>query len=98
MKRNQLLVGMVITFALIVAVLMVPVYYSSIVPNSSLFQRKVEDYGNGVYYFSNSLPQLRYELSNFINEHPRLELVAFACEGHGCLAVFRKNESDKIRE
>lgn len=41
------------------------------------------DYGNGVYYFSTGGAQFGNSLSDFIENHPELEIVAITGDGNG---------------
>ncbi|MCP6720078.1 MAG: hypothetical protein KJI72_01995 [Patescibacteria group bacterium] len=47
----------------------------------------VMDYGNGVYYFPQDGSRFGNALSEFIADHPDLELVAFADNGKGAFGL-----------
>jgi hypothetical protein len=94
MKKSKLQ-GIIAVLLVMIGVMVscdyMPILYQERAINSS--QRKLVDFGNGVYRFSYSQLQFGCELANFINEHPKLELVSFSCieenDSEGCIVVFR---------
>jgi hypothetical protein len=97
MKRCKLALGIAVWLGIVVILVScnyVPISSSEVV--NSLPQHKVVDFGNGVYCFSYSHLQFGSELANFINEHPKLEVVSFSCieesGSDGCIVVFRQKK------
>lgn len=63
---------------------------------------KVVEYGNGVYYFDALGPSFGNQLSEFLRDHPDLELVSMVSDGtgvyganRGCFVVLRPKRENQ---